>query len=68
VASFEWSLANGAQEAAPRPPSDAARALKANAMADALPLFESLARGKPEALALPLSGTLSLQLRLEPQG
>jgi hypothetical protein len=68
VASFEWSLANGAQQAAPRPASDAARALKTNAMADALPLFESLARGESEALALPLSGTLSLQLRLEPQG
>ncbi|MBT2323848.1 beta-ketoacyl synthase chain length factor [Variovorax paradoxus] len=67
VASFEWSLASGAP-AAPWTPSDAACALKANAMADALPLFESLARGNPEALALPLSATLSLQLRLEPQG
>ena len=67
VASFEWSLASGAP-AAPRPLSDAARALKANAMADALPFFESLARGTPEAIALPLSATLSLQLRLEPQG
>jgi len=67
MASFEWSLVSGAP-AAQRAPSDAARALKANAMADALPLFEILARGKAEALDLPLAANLSLQLRLEPQG
>jgi hypothetical protein len=67
VASFDWSLAGGAP-AAPAPRSEAARALSANAMADALPLFEALARGDAGALRLPLSPTLSLQLRLEPQG
>lgn len=67
VASFEWALASG-----PMPPhaaqTAAAHALSGNAMADALPLFEALARGKTESVNLPLSGKLSLQLRLEPQG
>jgi hypothetical protein len=47
--------------------SDAARALSANAMADALPLFEALARGGAESVSMPLSAMLSLQLRLAPQ-
>ena len=66
VAAFEWSLATGA---APPPAlrTDAARALQVNAMADALPLFEALARGKAESLALPLSATLSLRLDLQPE-
>jgi len=33
-------------------------------MADALPLFEALARGGSETLRLPVAGALSLQLRL----
>jgi hypothetical protein len=65
VASFEWSLAPGAARPALR--SQAARDLQANAMADALPLFEALARGEAESLSLPLSGTLSLQLQLQPE-
>jgi len=66
VASFEWSLAAGALPATPVR-SDAARALQVNAMADALPLFEALARGESESLALPLSATLSLQVQLQPE-
>ena len=66
VASFEWSLAAGALPATPVR-SDAARALRVNAMADALPLFEALARGESESLSLPLSATLSLQVQLQPE-
>jgi hypothetical protein len=66
VAAFEWSLVAGARPASAAR-SDAARALKTNAMADALPLFEALARGEVESLTLPLSATLSLQLRLQPE-
>ena len=67
VAAFGWSLATG-QPAPQRPLSDAAEALKANAMADALPFFEALARAEPESLDLPLGERLALRLRLEPQG
>ena len=66
VASFEWSLAGGALPAT-RARCAAARALEVNAMADALPLFEALARGESESLSLPLSATLSLQLQLQPE-
>ncbi|MDM0002495.1 beta-ketoacyl synthase chain length factor [Variovorax sp. J22P240] len=66
VAAFEWSLSAGAS-LPPALRSDAARALRVNAMADALPLFEALARGKAESLALPLSAALSLQLALQPE-
>ncbi len=68
VAAFDWSLSSGAP-AARAAPSDAARALASNAMSDALPLFESLARGDSASVCLPLSATLSLQLqvRSEPQ-
>ncbi len=65
VAAFEWSLATDAPAAAAR--SAAAQSLQANAMADALPLFEALARGEVESLALPLSPRLSLQLDLQPE-
>jgi hypothetical protein len=67
VASFEWSLAGGGAGPASALRSAAARALKANAMADALPLFEALARAEVETLRLPLSGALSLQLELQPE-
>ncbi|MDM0077630.1 beta-ketoacyl synthase chain length factor [Variovorax sp. J2P1-59] len=66
VAAFEWTLAPGAASA-PALRTDAARALQVNAMADALPLFEALARGKAESLTLPLSAALSLQLDLQPE-
>lgn len=47
-------------------PSLAARTLADNAQADALPLFEALARGAPTALGLPLSDRLQLHLELQP--
>jgi hypothetical protein len=67
VAAFEWSLATGTPK--PQCPlPDAAVALKANAMADALPFFDALARAEPDSLDLPLGARLSLRLRLQPQG
>ena len=66
VASFQWSLAPG-KPVAVALRTDAARALQVNAMADALPLFEALARGEAESLALPLSAALSLRLDLQPE-
>lgn len=63
VAAFDWSLVSGPSTPPPLH-SDAARTLTGNAMADALPLFESLARGRPDTLSLPLGASLSLQLRL----
>ncbi|MBO9514493.1 MAG: beta-ketoacyl synthase chain length factor [Variovorax sp.] len=65
VAALDWSLASG-PAAAPALRTEAARSLSANAMADALPLFEALARGDTAALRLPLSGKLSLQVQLQP--
>jgi hypothetical protein len=49
--------------AAPAPASAAAQGLAGNALADALPFFEALARGDTPALALPLSSRQSLSLR-----
>ena len=66
VATLEWSLAAGAAEA-PELRTDAVRPLQANAMADALPFFETLARGDGGSLGLPLSPSLSLRLRLQPE-
>lgn len=67
VAAFDWSLATGpSMPAAPR--SEAAQALSANAIADALPLFEALAGGRSETVSMPLSAQLSLQLQLRQQG
>ena len=63
MAEFDWSLVPG-PSAAPALRSDAARSLAANAMADALPLFEALARETSETLRLPLGETLSLQVAL----
>lgn len=61
VASLEWALQPGACEgAALRSP--AAQALQGNAMADALPLFEALARACSDALALPLSAQMALHV------
>jgi hypothetical protein len=66
VASLEWSLGAGPAPV-PEIQSGAARALKANAMADALPFFEILARGHAGSLGLPLSPTLSLRIQLQPE-
>ncbi|MDP9899489.1 beta-ketoacyl synthase chain length factor [Variovorax ginsengisoli] len=73
VAAIDWSLAAreaGAGAAATMPAraalSDAATALRGNAMADALPLFEALAvsHASPKTLDMPLSPTLALRLQL----
>lgn len=65
VAAFEWSLARG-----PTMPialrSEAALPLARNAMADALPFYEALARGASDTLALPLSARLALRLEPSP--
>ncbi|RYF81752.1 MAG: hypothetical protein EOO29_09485 [Comamonadaceae bacterium] len=70
VAALDWALVPGA----PSPTalrSDAARGLPANAIADALPVFEALAHIPAYAdapLRLTLSTQLSLELRLRPPG
>ncbi|HYP85228.1 beta-ketoacyl synthase chain length factor [Variovorax sp.] len=64
VAAFDWELVRGAPAPALR--SDAARALAGNGMADALVLFEALARGDAGQLDMPLSGRLTLRLQLRP--
>lgn len=63
LASLDWSLAAGPTARVPLC-SAAARPLASNAMADALPLFEALARDDAAPLLLPLSGTLALRVRL----
>jgi len=63
---LEWSLAAQATARIPLR-SEAALPLATNAMSDALPLFEALARGSDEAgrrFAMPLSPTLALQVCL----
>lgn len=63
VASLAWSLCPG--RSAPVPlRSPVGQGLRDNAMADALPLFEALARGGRATMALPLSAQLSLQVEL----
>ena len=63
VASLDWSLVPGAAQA-PVLQSEAARFLHVNAIADALPVFEALARGDTGALRLPLGPALSLRVAL----
>ncbi|MDA7418321.1 beta-ketoacyl synthase chain length factor [Xenophilus arseniciresistens] len=68
VAALDWALQPGPSRSEPLR-SEAARRLPPNAIADALPVFEALARletGEPQSLALPLSAQLSLVLRLAP--
>ncbi len=63
----DWQLAGDAQvPAVPALRSALAQSLARNATADALPLFEALARGQPGALGLRLSPGLCLQLQLLP--
>lgn len=63
LASLTAALVTGPSERiAPR--SEAALALAGNAMADALPLFEALARADRHAFAMPLSALLSLRVQL----
>ena len=65
VAALEWSLVSQDTQK-PALHSAAARALAGNAMADALPVFEALAREDAQTLQLPLSSRLALQIRLNP--
>ena len=64
VARLDWSLQDGPRPAV-RLQSAAATALSGNAMADALPLFEALARAADQTtISLPLSAFQSLHLTL----
>ena len=64
VAAFDWSLAPGPTAPVPLQ-SEAARSQPPNAMADALPVFEALAREAWDTpLLLPLSQRLALRLTL----
>jgi hypothetical protein len=47
--------------------SAAAQSLAANAIADALPLFEVLASGDAAGLQMPLSASLSLEVAFVPR-
>lgn len=62
IGTLDWQLEDGAGTA-PALRSAAAQALQANAMSDALPLFESLVLDEAQAVALPLPGTRHLALR-----
>jgi Beta-ketoacyl synthase, N-terminal domain len=62
-AAIEWSLASGHTARLPLR-SEAALPLASNAMADAVPLFEALARGGAAGLRMPLSSMLALDLRM----
>lgn len=64
IAAFDAALVPRTEgSAAPEPSSPAAQALAGNALADALPFFEALARDDTPALILPLSPRQSLSLR-----
>jgi hypothetical protein len=64
IAAFDAALVpRTAGSPAPAPSSPAAQSLAGNALADALPFFEALARDDPPALILPLSPRQSLSLR-----
>lgn len=64
---IDWSLWPGTHSA-PALQTAAARSLQANAMADALPLFEALADSRSTRLALPLSDSLALSMTLSAAG
>jgi hypothetical protein len=65
IVALDWSLAPGSS-AAPVLHSEAARALAGNAMAGALPFLEIIAMAAEDeaSLALPLSASLALALRV----
>jgi hypothetical protein len=64
IAAFDAALVpRTAGSEAPAPSSPAAQSLAGNALADALPFFEALARDDLPALILPLSPRQSLSLR-----
>jgi hypothetical protein len=64
---LDWAVQAGTMPL-PLPPlqSAAAQALAHNAMADALPLFEALARAEATPFAMPLGPSGALQLRVTP--
>ena len=64
LAALEWSLAGGAAARIPLK-SEAALPLATNAISDALPLFEALARCDAAAMSMPLSAALALRVRLQ---
>jgi hypothetical protein len=63
----DWRLApTGTSPAVAGPALEtAALALAGNAMADALPLFQALARAHPGEVTLPLSASLQVEMRLQ---
>lgn len=62
---LDWAVQAG--KVPPQPlQSAAAQALADNAMADALPLFEALARAEATPLAMPLGPAGTLQMRVTP--
>jgi hypothetical protein len=63
VATIAWTLQSGFRQAT-QIRSDAARRLQRNASANALPLFESLARGSADPVAMPVSSSLALNIVL----
>lgn len=63
LSAIEWSIVSGPSARIPLR-SEAALPLASNAAADALPLFEALARGDAAPLAMPLSARLALRVRL----
>jgi hypothetical protein len=68
-AASRWQLQWATPAGAAAPPalrSAAAQGLAANAMGDALPLFEALAAGHAAMLALPTSAHAQLSLALSP--
>jgi hypothetical protein len=63
LVALDWALASGPTARIPLR-SAAALQLGTNAMADALPLFEALARDDPAPLSMPLSASLALRVQL----
>ncbi len=64
LAALDWSLAGGAAARIPLR-SEAALPLATNAISDALPLFEALARCDAGVMSMPLSAALALRVRLQ---
>jgi hypothetical protein len=65
VASFDWSLEPG-PSTVPALHSSAAERVHTDSIADALPVFEELARSSGAPLRLPLAPTMSLRLQIHP--
>jgi hypothetical protein len=65
VASFDWALDPGPSQV-PTLHSQAANLVHTDSIADALPVFEELARASGTPLRLPLGPTMSLRLLIHP--